>query len=49
MPSGEILGGSSGNSPFRAFSANLEALSISAEKLNLFGLMDAEETDSLKE
>ena len=32
--------GSSRNSPFRAFSAKSEASSISAEKLNLLGLID---------
>ena len=36
---GDFLG-SSGNSPFRAFSAKSEASSISAEKLNLLGLMN---------
>ena len=41
--------GSSGNSPFRAFSAKTEASSISAEKLNLLGLMDRGETVLLGE
>ena len=45
---GDFLG-TSGNSSFRAFSANSEASSISAEKLNLFGLMDRGETVRLKE
>ena len=36
---GDFLG-SSGNSPFRAFSAKSKASSISAEKLNLLGLID---------
>ena len=33
---GDFLG-SSGNSPFRAFSARSDASSISADRLNLFG------------
>ena len=37
---GGFVLGSSGNSPFRAVSAKWEASSISAEKLNLLGLMD---------
>ena len=41
---GGFLGRSSANSPFRAVSAKWEASSISAEKLNLLGLMDREET-----
>ena len=41
--------GSSGNSPFRAFSAKSEASSVSAEKLNLLGLMDRGETVLLGE
>ena len=41
--------GSSGNSPFRAFSAKSEASSISAETLNLLGLMDRGETVLLRE
>ena len=43
MNGGDFLG-SSGNSPFRTFSAKSEASSISAEKLNLLGLMDRGET-----
>ena len=46
---GEDFFGSSGNSPFKTFSSNSEALSISAEKLNLSGLMDRGETVRLKE
>ena len=45
---GDFLG-SSGNSSFRAFSAKSEALSISAEKLKLLGLMDRGETVLLGE
>ena len=45
---GDFLG-SSGNSPFRAFSAKSEASSISAEKLNLLGLMDRGEAVLLEE
>ena len=45
---GDVLG-SSGNSPFRAFSAESEASSMSAEKVNLLGLMDRGETARLKE
>ena len=41
--------GSSGNSQFRAFSAKSEASSISAEKLNLLGLMDRGEAVLLGE
>ena len=41
--------GSSGNSPFRAFSAKSETSSISAETLNLLGLMDRGETVLLRE
>ena len=41
--------GSSGDSPFRAFSAKSEASSISAEKLNLLELMDRGEAVLLGE
>ena len=49
---GDFLG-SSRNSPFRALSARSDASSVSAEKLNLFGLMEGGERgtqskDSLK-
>ena len=46
MPSRETFLASSGNSPFRALSARSEALSISAEKLNLFGPTERGETGS---
>ena len=48
MTGGDPLG-SSENSPFRAFSAKSKASSISAEKLNLLGLMDSGETVLLGE
>ena len=41
--------GSSGKSPVRVFSAKLEASSISAEKLNLLGLLDRAEAFLLGE
>ena len=46
---GRIFGGSSGNSPFNAFSAKSEPSSISAEKLDLLGLMDRREAVLLGE
>ena len=41
--------GETGNSPFRIFSANSEALSISGEKQNLLGFMVGGENVWLKE
>ena len=46
---GDDFLGSSGNSPFRAFSAKSEASSISAEKPNLLGLMNTGEAVLLGE